>query len=160
MFDWLMIQCTTLIVIIASTTFRSRQSFVLSLWRHMSLLGHKTDLNFKSVLDKVIKNTLLAWGTRHTYTQKYWSGTDLLAKVKEKRPLGWPQTLWEDYIEDLWWNRLGLQPSEMLEVVAGRDVWRLNLVSQPSRTWAGAERRRRTFISIPSLIFGVKLSIS
>jgi len=24
-------------------------------------------------------------------------------------------------------NRLGLQPSEMLEVVADRDVWRLNL---------------------------------
>jgi len=41
---------------------------------------------------------------------------------------------------------LGLQPSEMLEVVADRDVWRLNLdllPPQPSRTWAGSERRRR-----------------
>jgi len=39
---------------------------------------------------------------------------------------------------------LGLQPSKMLEVVADRDVWRLNLEllpSQPSRTWAGSERR-------------------
>jgi len=38
------------------------------------------------------------------------------------------------------------QPSEMLEVVADRDVRRLNLellLSQSSRTWAGAERRRR-----------------
>jgi len=34
-------------------------------------------------------------------------------------------------------TRLGLQPSEMLEVVADRDVWLLNLEllsSQPSRT--------------------------
>jgi len=44
-----------------------------------------------------------------------------LAKVKEKRPMGRPRTRWADYIEDLGWNRLGLQPSEMLEVVA--DVW-------------------------------------
>jgi len=39
-----------------------------------------------------------------------------------------------------------LQPSEMLEVVADRDVWRLNLEllpPQPSRTLAGSERRRR-----------------
>jgi len=41
---------------------------------------------------------------------------------------------------------LGLQPSKMLEVVANRDVWRLNLELLPpqfSRTWAGSERRRR-----------------
>jgi len=61
----------------------------------------------------------------------------LLAKVKAKRLVGRPQTRWEDYIEDLGWNRLGLQLSEMLEVVADRDVWRLNLEllpPQPSRT--------------------------
>jgi len=28
----------------------------------------------------------------------------------------------QDYIEDLRWNRLRLKPSEMLEVMAGRDV--------------------------------------
>jgi len=41
---------------------------------------------------------------------------------------------------------LGLQPSEMLDVVADRDVWRLNLELlplQPSWTWAGSERRRQ-----------------
>jgi len=59
----------------------------------------------------------------------------LLAKVK--RPVGRPQTRWADYIENLGWNRLGLQPSEMLEVVADHDVWRLNLELlplQPSQT--------------------------
>jgi len=60
----------------------------------------------------------------------------LFAKVKGKRPVGRPRTRWADYIEDLGWNRLGLQPSEMLEVVADGDVWRLNLEllpPQPSR---------------------------
>jgi len=60
--------------------------------------------------------------------------------------VGRPRTRWQDYIEDLGWNRLGLQPSEVLEVVADRDVWRLNLEllpPQPLRTCAGSERRRR-----------------
>jgi len=61
----------------------------------------------------------------------------LLAKVKGKRPVGRPRTRWADYIEDLGWNRLGIQPSEMLEVVTDHDVWRLNLEllpPQPLRT--------------------------
>jgi len=37
----------------------------------------------------------------------------LLAKVKGKRPVGRPRTRWVDYIEDLGWNRLGFQSSEM-----------------------------------------------
>jgi len=45
--------------------------------------------------------------------------------------MGRPRTRWEDYIEDFGWNRLGLQPSEMLKVVADRDVWRLNLELLP-----------------------------
>jgi len=51
----------------------------------------------------------------------------LLAKVKGKRPVGRPRSRWEDCIEDVGWNRLGLQPSEMLAMGADRDVWRLNL---------------------------------
>jgi len=61
----------------------------------------------------------------------------LLAKVKGKIPVGRPRTRWAVYIEDLGWNRLGFQPSEMLAMVADRDVWRLNLEllpPQPSRT--------------------------
>jgi len=61
----------------------------------------------------------------------------LLEKVKRKRPVRRPRTRWADYIEVLGWNRLGLQPSEILEVVADRDVWRLNLellAPQPSQT--------------------------
>ena len=41
-----------------------------------------------------------------------------------------------DYIEDLEWNRLGLRPSEMIEVMEDHEVWWLNLEllpPQPSR---------------------------
>jgi len=51
----------------------------------------------------------------------------LLAKAKGKRPVGRLRTRWANYIEDLGWNRLGLEPCEMLEVVADRDVRRLIL---------------------------------
>jgi len=90
----------------------------------------------------------------------------LLAKVKGKRPVGQPGTRWSDYIEDLGWNCLGLQPSEILTVVADRDVWRLNLEllpPQPSQTRAGTERKRsqesKTQQSDPAahIILGLKL---
>jgi len=48
--------------------------------------------------------------------------------------MGRPRTRWADCIEDLGWNRLGLQPSEIIEVVANRDVWRLNLELLPPAT--------------------------
>jgi len=57
-----------------------------------------------------------------------------LAKVKGKMPVGRPRTRWQDYIEDLGWKRLGLQPSGMLEVVADRDVWLLYVELLPPQT--------------------------
>ena len=56
-----------------------------------------------------------------------------------------PQCRWTDYIEDLGWNRLGLRPSEMMEVVEDREVWRLNLEllpPQPSRK-SGQWRKKK-----------------
>ena len=60
----------------------------------------------------------------------------LLAKTNGRRPVGRLRTRWTDYIEDLGWNRLGLRPSEMMEVMEDREEWRLNLellLPQPSR---------------------------
>ena len=60
----------------------------------------------------------------------------LLAKANGRRPVGRPTTRWTDYIQDLGWNSLGLYPSEMMEVMEDREVWRLNLQLlplQPSR---------------------------
>ena len=71
----------------------------------------------------------------------------LHAKANGRRLVGRPRTRWTDYIEDLGWNRLGLRPSEMMEVMEDREVWRLNLellLPQPSRK-SGKEERRRNF---------------
>ena len=69
----------------------------------------------------------------------------LLAKANGRRPVGRPRTRWTDYIEDLGWNRLGLRPSEMMEVMEDREVWRLNLELLPRNPHgkAGNEERRK-----------------
>ena len=51
-------------------------------------------------------------------------------------PVGRLKTIWTNRIEDLGWNRLGLHPSEMMDVIEDGEVWRLNikhLPPQPSR---------------------------
>ena len=58
----------------------------------------------------------------------------LLAKANGKRPVGRPRTKWTNYIEDLGWNRLKLRPSEMMDVVEDREVWRLNLELLPAQS--------------------------
>ena len=63
----------------------------------------------------------------------------LLAKANKRRPVERPRTRWPDYIEDLRWNRLGLYPSEMVEVMEDREVWRLNLeLLPPQPSWKNA----------------------
>ena len=51
----------------------------------------------------------------------------LIAKANEKKTVRWPKTRWTNYIHDLGWNRLGLPPSKMMDVMEDREVWRLNL---------------------------------
>ena len=46
----------------------------------------------------------------------------LHAKADERRPVGRLRTKWINYIEDLGWNRLGLHPSKMVEVMENREV--------------------------------------
>ena len=59
----------------------------------------------------------------------------LLAKAKGRRPVGRPRTRWTDYIKDLGWNGLGLLPSEIMEMMEDREVWRLNLELLDSQPW-------------------------
>ena len=58
----------------------------------------------------------------------------LLAKASGKRPVGRPTTKETNYIEDFGWNRLGLHPSEMMDVMKDREVWWLNLELHPPQT--------------------------
>ena len=55
----------------------------------------------------------------------------LLAKANGRRLVGRPRARWTNFIEDLGWNHLGLHPSEMMEVIEYREVWRLNLELLP-----------------------------
>ena len=71
----------------------------------------------------------------------------LLSKANGRRPVGRPRTRWTDYIEDLGWNRLGLRPSEIMEVMEDREVWRLNLEllpTQPSRKSGQRRKKKKT----------------
>ena len=79
----------------------------------------------------------------------------LLAKANERRPVGRPRTIWTDNINDLGWNGLGLRPSEMMEVIEDREVWRLNLELLPRNPHgkAGNEERRRKRITVNELLF-------
>ena len=72
----------------------------------------------------------------------------LLAKANGRGPVGRPRTRWTDYIEDLGWNRFGLHPSEMMEVMEGREVWRLNLELLPPQPSRKSGQWRCTIITI------------
>ena len=46
----------------------------------------------------------------------------LLAKASGRKPVGRPRTRLTNYIEDLGWNRLGVHPSKMMEMMEDREV--------------------------------------
>ena len=43
------------------------------------------------------------------------------------RSVGRPRTRWTNYFVDLGWNRLGLYPSKMMDLMEDHDMWQLNL---------------------------------
>jgi len=47
----------------------------------------------------------------------------LLAKPTGKRPRGRPRISWSDYITDLAWSRLVVEPTELCEIVVDREVF-------------------------------------
>ena len=49
----------------------------------------------------------------------------LLVKAHGRRPVGRPKTRSKNYIEDLGWNRLGLYPLKLMNVMKDCEVWRL-----------------------------------
>ncbi|KAK0143304.1 hypothetical protein N1851_018556 [Merluccius polli] len=45
------------------------------------------------------------------------------ARPVGRRPRGRPRTRWRDYISTLAWERLGIPPSELVNVAREREVW-------------------------------------
>ena len=96
----------------------------------------RKSLNIEPLLLRIERSQLRWFGHVSRIPQERLSKQALLAKANGSRLVGRPRTRWTDYIEDLGWNRLGLHPSEMMEVMEDREVWQLNLEllpRQPSR---------------------------
>ena len=96
----------------------------------------RKSLNVEPLLLRIERSQLRWFGHVSRMPQERLPKQSLLARMRGKRPVGRPRTRWQDYIENIVWNRLGLRPSEAKEVVEDREVWRLNLEllpPQPSR---------------------------
>ena len=93
-------------------------------------------LNIEPLLLRIKRSQLRWFGHLSRLPQERLPKQALLTKANGRRPVGRPRTRWTDCIEDLGWNRFGLHPSEMMEVMEDCEVWRLNLEllpPQPSR---------------------------
>ena len=91
----------------------------------------RKSLNIEPLLFRIERSQLRWFGHVSRMPQERLPKQALLAKANGRRPVGRPRTRWTDYVEDLGWNRLGLRPSEMMEVMEDREVWRLNLELLP-----------------------------
>ena len=91
----------------------------------------RKSLNIEPLLLRIERSQLRWFGHVSRMPQERLPKQALHAKANGRRPVGRPRTRWTDYIEDLGWNRLGLRPSEMMEVMEDREVWRLNLELLP-----------------------------
>ena len=91
----------------------------------------RKSLNVEPLFLQIERSQLRWFGHVSTMPQERLPNQALHGKANGRRPVGRPRTRWTDYIEDLGWERLGLRPSEKMEVMEDREVWRLNLVYCP-----------------------------
>ena len=105
----------------------------------------RKSLNIEPLLLRIERSQLRWFGHVSKMPQERHPKQALLAKANGRRPVARSRTRWTDYIEHLGWNRLELHPSEMMEVMEDREVWRLNLELLPRNPHgkAGNEERRR-----------------
>ena len=77
----------------------------------------RKSLNIEPLLLRIERSQRRWFGHGSRMPQERLSKQALHAKANGRRPVGRPRTRWTDYVEDLGWNRLGLRPSEMMEVM-------------------------------------------
>ena len=106
-------------------------------------------LNTEPLLLRIERSQLIWFDHVSRMPQERLPEQALLAKVNGRKPVERPRTRWTNYIKDLGWNCLGLQPSEMLEVMDDCEVWRLNLEllpPQPSRRNGQKRKKKKTLL--------------
>ena len=109
-------------------------------------------LNIEPLLLRIERSQLRWFGHVSRMPQERLPKQALHAKANGRRPVGRPRTRWTDYIEDLGWNCFGLRPSEMMEVMEDREVWRLNLEllpPQPSRKSGQWTKKKKKLFNAP-----------
>ena len=100
----------------------------------------RKSLNIEPLLLRIERSQRRWFGHVSRMPQESLPKQALLAKANGRRPVGRRRTRWTDYIEDLGWNRLGLRPSKMVEVMEDRVVWRLNLeLLPPQLSWKSGQ---------------------
>ena len=107
----------------------------------------RKSLNIEPLLLRIERSQLRWFGHVSRMPQERLPKQALLAKENGRRPVGRPRTGWTDYIKDLGWNRLGLRPSEMMEVMEAVRCGGLIsscCPSNPHGKVGNEERRRRT----------------
>ena len=103
----------------------------------------RKSLNIEPLLLQIERYQLRWFGHVSRMPQERLPKQALLAKANGRRPVEQPKTRCTDYIENLGWNRLGLRPSEMMEVMEDREVWRLKLKLLPRNLHGKAGNEER-----------------
>ena len=84
-------------------------------------------LNIERLLLRIKRSQLRWFGNVSRMPQKRLPKQASLTKANGKKPVGRSTTTCTNYIGDLGWNRLGLQPCELMKVMEDREVRWLNL---------------------------------
>ena len=93
----------------------------------------RNSLNIEPLLLRIERSQLRWYGHVMRMPQERLVKQILQATPTGKRPVGRPRTRWSDYITELAWFRLGLERSELAEVVEDREHYRELLELLPPR---------------------------
>ena len=93
----------------------------------------RESLNIESLLLQIERSQLRRFVLVSRMPQEQLPKQILHIEVSGKNSVERLRIRWFDYIEDLSWNRLGLNPSEIQSVLVDREMWRRNLEVLQSR---------------------------
>ena len=96
----------------ASEVRFSRKIEEVTLFNKVRSSEIRKSLNIEPLLFRIERSQFRWFGHVNRMPQKRLPKQALLAKANGRRPVGRPRIRWTDYIEDLGWSRLGLDPSK------------------------------------------------